>query len=68
MIEWLRCSTRIYTTLSSNLSIIIRGMTLHKSLTAKLSRMTRSFRANTSKIVMLDGRSEDTVVSKRKRL
>ena len=42
MVEWLRCSTRIHKVLCSNLSITIRGMTLDKSLTAKLSRMTHS--------------------------
>jgi hypothetical protein len=42
MAEWLRCSTRIHKVLCSNLSITIHGMTLDKSLTAKLSRMTHS--------------------------
>ena len=44
MIEWLRCSTRIHKVLCSNLSITIRGMTLDKSLTPQLSRMTDSYR------------------------
>ena len=43
MVEWLCCSTRIYKVLRSNLSIIIDGMTLDKSLTAQLSRMTHSY-------------------------
>ena len=44
MIEWLLYSTRIYKRLCSNLSIIIHGMTLDKSLTANLFRMTHSYR------------------------
>ena len=44
MVEWLRCSTRIHRVLCSNLSITIRGMTLDKSLTPQLSRMTNSYR------------------------
>ena len=43
MVEWLRCSTRIHKVLCSNLSITIHGMTLDKSLTAQLSRMTHSY-------------------------
>ena len=43
MVEWLRCSTCIYKILCSNLSIIIHGMTLEKSLTAQLSRMTHLY-------------------------
>ena len=43
MAEWLRCSTRIHKVLCSNLSITIHGMTLDKSLTAQLSRMTHSY-------------------------
>ena len=43
MVEWLRCSTRIHKVLCSNLSITIHGMTLNKSLTAQLSRMTHSY-------------------------
>ena len=42
MVDWLRCSIHIHKILCSNLSIIIHGMTLDKSLTAKLSRMSRS--------------------------
>ena len=44
MVEWLRCSTRIHKVLCSNLSITIHGMTLDKSLTIQLSRMTHSYR------------------------
>ena len=44
MVECLRCSTRIHKVLCSNLSIIIHGMTLDKSLTAQLSGMTHSYR------------------------
>ena len=44
MVQWLRCSTRIQKVLCSNLSITIHGMTLDKSLTAQLSRMTHSYR------------------------
>ena len=42
MAEWLRCSTRIHKVLYSNLSTTSHGMTLNKSLTAKLSRMSHS--------------------------
>ena len=41
MVEWLRCSARIHKVLCSNLSNITHGMTLDKSLTAKLPQMTR---------------------------
>ena len=44
MVEWLRCSTRIHEVLCSKLSITIYRMTLDKSLTAQLSRMTHSYR------------------------
>ena len=44
MVEWLSCSTRMHQVLCSNLGIIIYGMTLDKSLTAQLSRMTHSYR------------------------
>ena len=44
MVEWLCCSTRIHEVLCSNLSISIHRMTLDKSLTAQLSRMTHSYR------------------------
>ena len=44
MVEWLSCSTLIHKVLCSNLGIIIYGMTLDKSLTAQLSRMTHSYR------------------------
>ena len=43
-VEWLRCSTRIHKVQCLNLSISIHGMTLDKSLTAHLSRMTHSYR------------------------
>ena len=56
MVEWVRGSTRIYKILCSNLRIIIHGMTLDKSLKAKLSRMTHSYRANISSLSMLDGK------------
>ena len=68
MVEWLRCSTRVYKILCSNLGIIIHGMTLDKPLTAKLSRMTHSYRANLSSISTLDGRSADTAVCKKKKM
>ena len=61
MAKWLRCLTRIYMILCSNLSIIIHGMTLDKSLTAKLCRLTYSYRASVS---TLDGRAADTAVGK----
>ena len=67
MVEWLLCSTRIHKILCSNHSIIIHGMTLDKSLMAKLSRMTHSYRANVSSISMLDGRGADTAVRKKKK-
>ena len=41
MVEWLRCSARTHKVLCSNLGIISYGMTLDKSLTAVLSRITR---------------------------
>ena len=65
MVDWLRCSTRIQEILCSNFSIIIHGMTLDKSLTAKLSRMTDSYSANISSVSMLDGRNADTAVRKK---
>ena len=46
---------------------IICGMTLDKSLTAKLSRMTHSCRANTSSVSTLDGRGADTAVCKKEK-
>ena len=54
-------------TLLENLSIIVHGMTLDKSLTAKLSRMTHSYGANISSVGTLDGRSADTAVFKKKK-
>ena len=44
MVEWLSCSTGIHKVLYSNLNITIHGMTLDKSLTGQLSRMTHSYR------------------------
>ena len=44
MVEWLRCSTRIHKVLCSNLSVSTHEMTLDKSLTARLSRMTHLYR------------------------
>ena len=67
MVEWLRCSTLIHKILCSNLSIIIHGMTLDESLTARLSRMTHSCRANTSSVSTLNGRGADTAVRKKKK-
>ena len=67
MVEWLRCSTHSHKMLCANLSIIIHGMTLDKSLTAKLSRMTHSSRANASSVSILDGRGADTAVRKKKK-
>ena len=67
MVEWLRCSTRIHKILFSNLSIIIHGMSLDKSLTARLSPMTHSCRANASSVSTLDGSGADTAVCKKKK-
>ena len=67
MIEWLRCSTRIHKILCSNLSIIIHGMTLDKSLKAELSQMTHSCRANASPVSTLDGSVAGTAVHKKKK-
>ena len=67
MVEWLRCSSRIHKILCANLSIIIHGMTLDKSLTAKLSQMTHSYGANASAVSTLDGRGADTAVRKKKK-
>ena len=68
MVEWLGCLTRIHKILCSNLGIIVRGMTLDKSIMAKLSRMTHSCRANAPSISTLDGRGADTPVCKKKKL
>ena len=65
--EWLHCSARIHKVLCSNLSIIIHRMTLDKSLTAKLSQMTHSYRANILSVSTLDGKGTDTVVCKKKK-
>ena len=67
MVVWLRCCTRIHKILCSKVSIIIHGMILYKSLMAKLSRMTHSYRANISSVSMLDGRDADTAVRKKKK-
>ena len=67
MVEWLRCSTRIHMILYLNFGIVIHGVTLDKSLAAKLSGMTYSCYANASSISTLDGRGADTVSVKRKR-
>ena len=65
MIQWLSCLTRIHEILCSNLSIIIHGMTLNKSLTAKLPRITHSYRTNVSSASTLDGRGADTAACKK---
>ena len=49
------------------LSIIIHGVNLDKSLTAKLSRMTHSYRANALSVSTLNGRGADTAVRKKKK-
>ena len=43
-------------------------MTLDKSFTAKLSRMSHSYRANVSSVSTLDGRGADTAVRKKKKM
>ena len=66
MVEWLRCSTIIHKILCSSLNIIIHGMILDKSLMAKWSRMTHSYRANRSLVSTLDGCGcADTAVGKK---
>ena len=67
MVESLRCLTRIHKILCSNLSIIIHGMILVKSLKAKLSRMTHSCRAKASSVSTLNRRGADTAVHKKKK-
>ena len=67
MIEWERCSTCVHKIPCSNLSIIIHGMTLDKSLTTKLSRMAHSYRANASSVSMLDRRGANIAVCKKKK-
>ena len=67
MVKGLRCSTHIHKILCSNVSIIIHGMTLDKSRTAKLSPMTHSYSGNASSISTLDGRGADTIVCKKKK-
>ena len=52
----------------SNLSVIIHGLILDKSLTDKLSRMIHSYRANISSVSTLDGRGTDTAVRKKKKM
>ena len=67
MVEWLRFSTSIHKILYTSLSIIIHGMTLDKSLQAKLSRMTHSYRANASAVSTLDERGAGTAICKKKK-
>ena len=67
MVEWLHSSTPIHKILCSNFSIIIPGITLKKSLMAKLSRMTHSYRANALSVRTLGGRGADTAVGKKKK-
>ena len=67
MIEWLRYSTIIHKILCSNFSTIIHGMSLDKSLAAKLSRTTHSYRDNISSVSTLDGRGADTAVRKKEK-
>ena len=67
MIKWLRCSTRTHKILCSNLSIIIHGMILDKSLTAMLSRMTHSYRDNASSVSTLDRMSSYAAVRKKEK-
>ena len=62
--EWLRCLTRIHKILYC---IITHGMTLDKLLTANLSQMTHSCRANTLSVSTLAGGGADTAVRKKKR-
>ena len=50
MVKWLRCSTRIHKILCSDFSIINYGMTLDKSLRAKLSPVTHSYHTNASSV------------------
>ena len=67
MVEWLRCSTRIRKILFKHLSILIHGITLDKSLTAKLSRTTHSYLANAPSVSTLDGKGADIAVCKEKK-
>ena len=67
MVEGLCCSTCIYKILCSNLSIIMYGMTLDKSLRVKLSRMTYSRRPNPSSVSTLAERGADTAVCKKEK-
>ena len=67
MVEWLRCSTRIHKILCLNLSIIVHGMILNKSLQGKLSRMAYTCSDNASSVGTLDRRSADTTVRKKKK-
>ena len=62
MVEWWCYSTRIHEILCSNLSVIIHGVTLDKSLTVKLSRMIHLYCVSVS---TLDGRGADIAVYKR---
>ena len=67
MVEWLRCSTHIHKILCSNLSTTIQVMTLDKSLTGKLSRITHLCRANASSVSTLDGRGAAIAVLTKKK-
>ena len=69
MAEQLRCSTLIHQILCSNRSIITHGMTLYKSLTAKLSPMTHSRGGNAVSVskITLDRRGADMAVRKNKK-
>ena len=68
MVEWLHCSIRVHKILCSNLSIIIHGMILDKSRTAKLSRMTHSCRANASSVSTLNGRGAASAIRNKKKM
>ena len=67
MAKWLHCTTRIYMVLYSNLCIIAHRMTLDQSLTAKLYRITYSYRANASLVSALNGKGADTAACKKKK-
>ena len=55
-------------TVFKRLSIVIHGMTMDKSLKAKLSRMTHSYCVNISSVSTVDGRGADIVVRKKKKM
>ena len=67
MLELLRLWTGIHEILCSNLSIINHGMTLVKSLMAKLPRVTHSLRTNIS-VSTFDARSADAGICKTKKM